>query len=95
MLPDLLLLGFMIIIVRVFGEEYKLRSSTLCSFLQPLITSSLFYPNHLFGSLSLYCFLNFRDKVTRSQFYLPHFNETSQAITLCTTIKSVLLTVNQ
>jgi hypothetical protein len=36
-LPDL-------IILIIFSEEYKLRSSSLGSFLQPLVTSALFGP---------------------------------------------------
>jgi hypothetical protein len=32
----------MILIIHVLGEEYKLRSSTLCSFLQLPITLSLY-----------------------------------------------------
>jgi hypothetical protein len=34
-----------LIILFILGEEYKLRSSSLCSFLQPPDTSSLFGPN--------------------------------------------------
>jgi hypothetical protein len=33
------------------GEEYKLWSSSLCSFLQPPVTSSLFGPNILLNTL--------------------------------------------
>jgi hypothetical protein len=35
-----------LIILIILEEEYKLRSSSLCSFLQPPVTSSLFCPNH-------------------------------------------------
>jgi hypothetical protein len=42
-----------LIILIILGEEYKLRSSSLCSFLQNPITSSLFGPNILFNSLFL------------------------------------------
>jgi len=36
----------------IFGEVYKLGSSSLCSLLQPLTTYSLFGPNILLGILS-------------------------------------------
>jgi hypothetical protein len=35
----------------ISGEEYKLCSSLLCSFLQPPVTSSLFGPNILLSTL--------------------------------------------
>jgi hypothetical protein len=39
------------IIVITFGKEHKLRSSSLCSFLRPPFTSSLFGPNILPNTL--------------------------------------------
>jgi hypothetical protein len=36
-----------LIILIILGEEYKSRSSSLCSFLHPPVTSSLFGPNTL------------------------------------------------
>jgi hypothetical protein len=35
----------------MLGEEYKLRNSSLCSFLHPPVTSSLFGPNILLSTL--------------------------------------------
>jgi hypothetical protein len=56
----------------MLGEEYKLWSSSLCSFHQPPITSSLFEPNILLSTLfanilSLCSSLNVRNQVS-----LPH-----------------------
>jgi hypothetical protein len=40
-----------LIILIILGEEYMLWSSSLCSFLQPPVTSSLFGPNILLNTL--------------------------------------------
>jgi hypothetical protein len=54
-----------LIILLILGEENKLWSSSLCSFLQPTVTSSLFGPNILLktlfsNTLSLCSSLNIR-----------------------------------
>jgi hypothetical protein len=58
-----------IIFLIILREEYKLWSSSLCSFLQPPVTSSLFGPNILHNTLfsntlSLCSSLNVRDEVS-------------------------------
>jgi hypothetical protein len=58
-----------LIILIILGKGYKSRSSSLCSFLQPPITSVLFGPNILLSTLfsdilSLRSSLNVRDQVS-------------------------------
>jgi hypothetical protein len=58
-----------LITLTILGEEYKQCSSSLCSFLQPPVTSSLLGPNILLSTLfsntlNLCSFLNLRDKVS-------------------------------
>jgi hypothetical protein len=52
-----------LIILIVLCEGYKLWSSSLCSFLHPHFTSSLFCPNILLSTLNLYSSPNVRDQV--------------------------------
>jgi hypothetical protein len=53
----------------IFGEEYKIRRSSLCNFLHSPVTSSLYGPNILLitlfsNTLSLCSSLNIRDQVS-------------------------------
>jgi len=60
------------LITRIFGEQYRSSSSSLCSFLHSPITSSLLGPNILLGTLfsnthSLHSSLNVSDQVSHTQ----------------------------
>jgi hypothetical protein len=76
----LILLDF--IILFALGEGYKLRISSLFTFFQPLVTSSLFGQNTLLNTLfsntfSLRSSLNVRDQVTHQ------YRTTGKSIALC------------
>jgi hypothetical protein len=70
-----------LIILIMLGKKYESWSSSLCSFLQPPVTSSLFVQNILLSTLfsntlSLYCSLNIREKVS------PQYRTTSKIFIL-------------
>jgi hypothetical protein len=83
----LILLDFIILIAH--GDEYKSRSSLLCSFLHPSVTSSLIRPNNLLNTLfantlSLCSTLNIRDQVSHQ------YRTTSKIVVLCILIYTFL-----
>jgi hypothetical protein len=66
-----LLISSCLIILIILGEEYKLRNSSLCSFLHSPVTSSLIGRNILINTLfsntcNLCSTLNVRDQVTHT-----------------------------
>jgi hypothetical protein len=56
----------------ILGEEYKLWSSSLCSFFQPPVTISLFGPNNLPKSHSQSMFSN---ELSDYKYFKPHYSK--------------------
>jgi hypothetical protein len=56
------------------GKEWKLRSSSLCSFLHPLVTLYLIIPNILFSILFSYIFNSCSFLIVRDQVSHPYRN---------------------
>jgi hypothetical protein len=82
------ILPYLIILI-ILCEDCKLRSSSICSFLHPPVTSSLLSPNILFSkqfsnTLSLCSSLKLKDQIART------CRTTSRIIVLCILILTFL-----
>jgi hypothetical protein len=71
-----------LIILIILGEEYKPRSSSLCSFLHPPDTSSLLGPNILLSTLLSYTLSLCSSLNVRDQFSHP-YRTTGKIMLLC------------